>query len=78
MKFTGRRKPYTEIGIRRIPCARCGKPSTQQWQVCANGNRYLGVCTMCDVTLNAFILEFMRLPNRSRLIMDYLFNIRRD
>ena len=31
--MNGRRPPYTEIGIKRIPCARCGKPSVHQWQV---------------------------------------------
>lgn len=33
----GRRQPYTEIGVRRVPCTRCGEPAEYQWQVCADG-----------------------------------------
>ena len=55
----GRRKPYTEIGITRVPCTRCSNPSEHQWQVCANGNRYVGVCKRCDLELNRMVLEFM-------------------
>jgi hypothetical protein len=67
----GRRKPYTEAGIRRIPCSRCGKPAVHQWQVCANGNRYLGCCAECDVEMNRLALEFMRVPNADELLKRY-------
>jgi len=69
--MTGRRKPYTEIGIRRVPCSRCGKPSTAQWKICANGNRYAGVCTDCDIEMNRLILQFMRVPHRGKLLAKY-------
>jgi hypothetical protein len=69
--FHGRRKPYTAIGISRVPCARCGAPSTQQWQVCANGNRYLGCCDECDVALNRLVLAFFRVPGRGALMRRY-------
>jgi hypothetical protein len=68
---TGRRKPYTEAGIRRVPCSRCAAPSVHQWQVCANGNRWLGVCIACDIELNAVALEFMRVPDAERLLAEY-------
>jgi len=55
----GRKKPYTEKGIGRVPCARCGMPSTQQWSICALDNRYLGVCDKCDMLLNTTVLQFM-------------------
>jgi hypothetical protein len=58
-----RRKPYTEIGIRRVPCARCGKPSRFQWNICSDGNRWRGVCTCCDVALNRLALRFIRDPD---------------
>lgn len=70
----GRRKPYTDAGIRRIPCARCEwRKAAQQWQICANGNRYLGVCTECDVELNRMVLEFMgwSAPHARLLIIEY-------
>ena len=56
-----RRKSYTAIGIRRVPCARCGtKPSIAEWNICADGNRRRGLCLECDIGLN-------------RVAMDYVF-----
>jgi hypothetical protein len=69
--FTGRTKPYAARGIHRIPCARCKAPSNQQWQACANGGRYVGICDDCDIELNEMVLKFMRLPNRGRLMSRY-------
>ena len=69
--FQGRTKSYTEIGISRISCSRCGMPSSRQWQVCANGNRFLGVCWECDVKLNQMTLTFMRVPGRIVLMRLY-------
>lgn len=66
-----RRTPYTERGIRRIPCSRCGDPSRYQWQVCADGNQYRGVCEACDIGLNRLALEFMRIPNAAELLAAY-------
>ena len=59
-----RTKPYTETGIKRVPCLRCGKPSRQQWQICALGNRYYGICNTCDVKLNRIVLTFMNIPSK--------------
>lgn len=67
----GRKQPYTAIGIRRVPCSRCGSPSEHQWQVCAIDNRWLGVCVSCDVELNRVALEFMRVPNAGDLVAAY-------
>ncbi len=57
-----RRKPYTEIGIKRVPCFRCGKPSSQQWQICSMNNEYKGLCKECDIELNRKVLLFMDVP----------------
>ncbi|MDP2618627.1 MAG: hypothetical protein Q8P46_00380 [Hyphomicrobiales bacterium] len=54
-----RRKPYTAIGIRRVPCARCGKPSRYQWNICADGNRPRGLCPRCDVGLNRVAMRYV-------------------
>ena len=59
----GRRKPYTNIGIRRVPCARCGRPSRFQWQICADGNRWRGLCGQCDFDLNRLVLKFIGDPD---------------
>jgi len=71
-KPKGRTKPYTEIGIRRIPCARCGRPSRFQWTVCANGNRFMGVCERCDVDLNRVALTFFRFDHVEQRVAAYL------
>ena len=67
----GRKKPYTEIGISRAPCLRCGKPSTQQWQICSLDNEWFGVCTDCDMRLNACVLKFFGIKNSSVIIAKY-------
>lgn len=73
----GRTQPYTERGISRVPCYRCGEASSQQWDVCALGNRYLGVCTGCDVLLNRKVLEFFGVPEIPHLIAQYERRLRR-
>lgn len=58
----GRRKPYTEIGIGRLPCARCGKrPSCHQWNACADG-LFRPICEDCDIELNRLVLTWMGDP----------------
>lgn len=71
LSYKGRQKPYTQIGISRIPCTRCGKPSYHQWQVCANGRRFVGICLDCDIELNRVVLKFMKIPNRNFLMKVY-------
>lgn len=67
-----RRKPYTEIGIQRLWCARCGERRARyQWQICSDGNQWRPLCERCDVSLNAMVLRFMRFPNTAELINLY-------
>ena len=67
-----RRKPYSEQGISRVPCFRCGQPSDTQWQICALSNEYKGVCTACDLDLNNVILEFFKVPDREQIMLNYI------
>lgn len=67
----GRRKPYTEIGISRLPCFRCGEKAHHQWQICADGNLYRPVCLDCDIALNKLVLRWMRFKNWRLKIKDY-------
>jgi hypothetical protein len=62
----GRREPYTERGILRVRCVRCGAQAERQWQCCANGNRWVPICWGCDVELNAYVLQFMRVDRNER------------
>lgn len=74
--YTGRPVAYTEIGISRVPCTRCGAPSTQQWQACANGRYYVGICDDCDIELNRLVLRFMKIKHRARLLAEYARRLR--
>lgn len=67
---SGRKKPYTEIGIRRLGCVRCGRPSTQQWRACADG-LWRPICTECDIELNGKVLVWMRDPDAAEKIAEY-------
>ena len=53
-----RRKPYTEIGIRRVLCAHCGAPSVHQWKICALGE-WMGACRRCDMEINRMVAIIM-------------------
>jgi len=55
----GRSKPYTEIGIRRVPCVRCGRPGRYQWQICADGRLYRVLCGECDIALNELVIRWV-------------------
>lgn len=46
-----RTKPYTERGISRVPCVKCGAPSEAQWRICST-NAWTAVCKRCDRTIN--------------------------
>lgn len=54
-----RRKPYTEAGIRRRPCTRCGRPAHAQWQICADDRVYRTLCASCDVELNEMVVRWV-------------------
>lgn len=68
----GRTKPYTEAGICRLPCFRCGnRPAKYQWQVCADRRLFRPLCAACDVLLNVMVLRWMRDPEADRKIAEY-------
>lgn len=54
-----RRKPYTDRGIARVPCARCGNPSKFQWSCCAVNNKWMPLCLDCDIGLNRVALNYV-------------------
>lgn len=54
-----RKEPYTENGIKRTKCFRCGGKASQQWNVCADNNIYRPICIECDIKLNELVLKFM-------------------
>lgn len=66
-----RPEPYTEAGIRRLKCIRCGNPAQYQWQICSDGNNYRPICPSCDVELNAMVLRWMRHPDADALAEQY-------
>lgn len=68
--MSNRRKPYTEIGIRRCRCVRCGRQASAQWKVCADGV-YRPVCGLCDVVLNKIMMEQLLVPDLERKLAEY-------
>lgn len=55
----GRKKPYTEIGISRMPCVRCGDPAHVQWQICADDRLFRPLCLACDIALNEMVIRWV-------------------
>jgi hypothetical protein len=74
IKLRRRKEPYSDIGIKRVPCARCGKPSSFQWKICSSES-WEGLCKECDVLLNALVLKFMRDKNMGRKITEYIVRV---
>jgi len=66
-----RKVPYTEIGILRLPCIRCGSQAEFQWQICSDGNNYRPLCIECDIELQRVVLKFMKHPHVEQLVNDY-------
>ena len=66
-----RKAPYTEIGIRRKKCFRCGHQAKFQWQICADGNQYRPICEECDIALNETVLKFMGFADWKNMIAEY-------
>ncbi len=65
-----RKEPYTERGIRRVPCCRCGEPSVAQWHGCAL-DKWMALCAFCDVGLNRATLVYLDVPNVDEIIQKY-------
>lgn len=68
----GRRKPYTDAGIRRLPCIRCGKKAHATWQVCADGGMHRPLCESCDVALNELVLKWAGFPDWQAKMAKYM------
>ncbi len=62
-----RRAPYSEVGIRRRPCVRCGARAEHQWNVCALPRSFHPLCVACDVALNRLVLEWAGHPDARAL-----------
>ena len=68
---THRRKPYTKLGISRLPCVRCGAKANATWEICADGNYKRPLCTACDIALNRLVLEWVGHPDVESLMERY-------
>ncbi len=74
----GRRAPYTALGIRRVPCYRCGQPAQYQWQVCADDRLFRPLCLDCDIDLNRVVLRWMKDPEAESKLARYELEKRSD
>jgi hypothetical protein len=66
-----RTKPYTDRGISRVPCRRCGAPSRYQWQICADHRVFRAICSDCDVELNELVLRWVGDPEAEEKMAAY-------
>jgi len=66
-----RKQPYTETGIKKCKCFRCGKPAYSQWQICSLDNKYFPICRECDIKLNKLVLKFMKFTFWKGIIEKY-------
>ena len=62
MKRAGRKEPYTDKGVRRCKCVRCGQSARFQWSACADNNLWRPICLECDIALNRMVLKWMGDP----------------
>ncbi len=71
-KVYGRKKPYTQIGVKRLPCARCGEKAEYSWSICADGNLFRPICLKCDIELNRMVLEWIKDPDIEKKMEKYV------
>lgn len=69
---SGRRTPYTQRGIERLKCIRCGEKAATQWQVCADDRRFRPICLACDIALNRMVLSWMHHPRADEVMTRYI------
>ena len=69
-----RRAPYTEAGIKRLKCIRCGAKAQFQWQICSDGNNYRPICWRCDLSLNRMVLRWAGHPEVGAMMKRYAFS----
>lgn len=58
--------------MKRGRCVRCGKPSSETFNICADNNVDRHLCVGCDVALNALVLDFMRIPDAAVKMVHYI------
>ncbi len=69
--MSARKTPYTEKGIRRLKCFRCGKPARTPGEICSDNNTYRPLCLQCDYELNKTVLEFMGFNDTEEKLKSY-------
>lgn len=67
----GRKQPYTEKGIERVPCIRCGGKAVHQWQICSDKRLFRPLCMACDVALNELVLRWVGFKDWRKKMADY-------
>jgi len=70
-RMHGRKKPYTEKGIKRTSCIKCGAQAAFQWQICSDDNIYRPLCASCDIDLNDLVLRWAGFDSPDKMIERY-------
>lgn len=69
----GRRKSYTQRGIRRLTCCilGCRNQAEHEWRICADGNKARPICAAHDVALNTLVMRWAWADTRESDIARY-------
>ena len=67
-----RKTPYTETGIKRMKCFKCGGKAHAQWQICSDGNQWRPICKQCDIDLNRLVLEWLGVTDIGDKMQKYV------
>ena len=69
----GRRHPYTQRGVERLPCtvAGCQNRAHASWQICADNRLHRPICLDHDIELNRMVLRWMGDPEAETKMATY-------
>lgn len=70
-----RPRVYTDRGLKRVGCSRCGAPASEQWQLraCVTGRMlWYPLCLAHDIELNRLVVEFLQVPRGDELLAAYI------
>jgi len=68
--MTGRKTPYTRIGLKRLSCVRCGDPAARQVVFPVDG-LWKPLCVRCDEELQLIFLVYLGDPDIDSKIERY-------
>lgn len=73
-------EPYTAVGIKRVPCVRCGQGAHASWNICADKvkgrTQFRALCVECDIGMNRIAMRYVFGDDREPDIERYEAKVR--